>query len=290
MEVRSNKIGDIRSYYKLELINYYDEREADTMLFMIIEEYAKLTKTDVLINPEKAVSESDLLQIRFAIKDLKNYKPIQYILGKTEFYGLPIIVNPDVLIPRPETEELVELIIKENKNSNNISILDIGAGSGCIAIVLKKNLNSADVFAIDVSGNAMDVARINSEINETDIIFKQFDILQNDRITAFPEFDIIVSNPPYVRKSEKKQMRKNVLDYEPDKALFVDDAEPLLFYKAITNFAKTYLKSDGKIYCEINQYLGDETSVLFYNEGFRQVDIFKDINGNDRVLRAMSKY
>ncbi|MCD4663694.1 MAG: peptide chain release factor N(5)-glutamine methyltransferase [Bacteroidales bacterium] len=287
MEVISNKIGDIRSFYKLELINYYDEREVDTMLFMIIEEYAKLAKTKVLIDPEKTVSESELLKIHFAVKDLKNYKPIQYILGKTEFYGLPIIVNPNVLIPRPETEDLAELIIKENKNHENISILDIGTGSGCIAIVLKKYLTNAEVFAIEVSGNVLEVAKINSEINKTDIIFRQYDILQNDRISGFPDFDIIVSNPPYVRKSEKKQMRENVLDYEPDQALFVDDEEPLLFYKAITNFAKIHLKPNGKIYCEINQYLGKETSVLFYNEGFKHVNIFKDINGNDRVLKAI---
>ena len=286
MEIRSGKIGDIRSFYKLELINYYDEKEADTLLFILFEEYAKLSKTDILLNPERTITESELLKIRFAIKDLKNYKPVQYILGKTEFYGIPVIVNNSVLIPRPETEELVEIIIKQNKTSESITILDIGTGSGCIAIALKKYLNNATVFAIDVSENALTVARINSEINKTDITFRQFDVLQNEAITGFPEFDIIVSNPPYVRKSEKKQMRENVLNYEPDQALFVEDAEPLLYYKALINISKSHLKPKGKIYCEINQYLGEETLALFMEKGFKQTEIFKDINGNDRVLSA----
>lgn len=288
MEVKSNKIGDIRSYYKLKLTRYYDEKEIDTLTFMIIEEFTRLTKSEVLINPEKTVNESELLKIHKAIKDLENYKPIQYILGKTEFYGIPITVNPSVLIPRPETEELVELILKENKNDDNTSIIDIGTGSGCIAIALKNHLSNAEVFAIDVSGNILNVAKNNSELNNTHITFKQFNILTNSHISTFPKFDIIVSNPPYVRKSEKTQMHNNVLSYEPAKALFVDDDNPLLFYKAISDFAKIHLKPLGKIYCEINQYLGKETSDLFLNEGFKHLKIIKDINGNDRILKAFN--
>jgi release factor glutamine methyltransferase len=286
MEVRSNRIGDIRNYYRTKLLVNYEEKEADNLLFMLIEEYSGISKARIFSEPDLTISESELLKIHFAIKDLNNHKPIQYILGKTEFYGLPMIVNPQVLIPRPETEELVEWIISENKDSKKINILDIGTGSGCIAIALKKNLHQAIVTAIDVSVNAIEVAKKNGLVNQTDILFKTTDILNEQYLLQFATYDIIVSNPPYVRKSEIKEIKRNIIDYEPRNALFVDDKNPLIFYQAIAEFARDHLSKKGKIYCEINQYLGPEISELFKKNGFIYTEVRKDLFGNDRMIRA----
>lgn len=284
MKVKSNKIADIRRFYKQKLLDLYSENEADSLLFMLFSDFVNLSKSDVVLNPGKIVSEQELLKIEFAVKDLLNNKPIQYILGKAEFYDMTFEVSPDVLIPRPETEELVDLILKENTVSSEIAILDVGTGSGCIAISLKKHLQNSAVTAIDISPGALDVAGKNAQLNNVIINFRQIDFLDNNQRKKLPEFDIIVSNPPYVRRSEKKQMKRNVLDYEPDAALFVDDEDPLRFYVAIAEFAKEHLKMNGKIYCEINQYLGDKTTKAFTDRGFEKVNIIEDINGNERFL------
>ncbi len=284
MKVKSNKIADIRRFYKQKLLDLYSENEADSLLFMLFSDFVNLSKSDVVLNPGKIVSEQELLKIEFAVKDLLNNKPIQYILGKAEFYDMTFEVSPDVLIPRPETEELVDLILKENTVSSEIAILDVGTGSGCIAISLKKYLQNSAVTAIDISPGALDVAGKNAQLNNVIINFRQIDFLDNNQRKKLPEFDIIVSNPPYVRRSEKKQMKRNVLDYEPDAALFVDDEDPLRFYVAIAEFAKEHLKMNGKIYCEINQYLGDKTTKAFTDRGFEKVNIIEDINGNERFL------
>lgn len=286
MQVSSNKIKDIRRYYKQQLADIYDEKETDSFLYMLFEEYAGLSKAQILLNAEATISESELLKIHFAVKALMNNKPIQYIIGSSEFYGLQFKVNPDVLIPRPETEELVELIIKENSEGKNHSIIDIGTGSGCIAITLKKYLPDSIVCALDFSTNALNVAKENAKSNELEIHFLKMDFLNARNWNKLDSFDIIVSNPPYVRESEMKQMHKNVLDYEPAKALFVEDENPLLFYSAIAQFAKGHLNNSGAVYCEINQYLAKGTSTLFLDAGFAQVDIFKDMNGNDRIIKA----
>lgn len=285
MEVISNKIGDIRSFYKRKLFKDYDEREADIFLYMLLDEFCGLTKAEIFLDKERLVNESQLLKVHFGVKDLLNHKPIQYILGKAEFYGLPFIVNPDVLIPRPETEELVDWIIKENLDRKEISIMEIGTGSGCIAITLKKNIPDLAVDAVDLSISALAVAKKNAVVNNVEVNFKQLDILDSKSRTSLKNYDIIVSNPPYVRNSEKKAMKKNVLDYEPATALFVDDSDPLLFYKAIANFAKLYLRNKGCVYCEINQYLAKETAQIFTDAGFKII-IKTDLNGNDRMLKA----
>ncbi|MCD4682606.1 MAG: peptide chain release factor N(5)-glutamine methyltransferase [Bacteroidales bacterium] len=285
MEVISNKIGDIRSFYKRKLFKDYDEREADIFLYMLLDEFCGLTKAEIFLDKERLVNESQLLKVHFGVKDLLNHKPIQYILGKAEFYGLPFIVNPDVLIPRPETEELVDWIIKENLDRKEISIMEIGTGSGCIAITLKKNIPDLAVDAVDLSISALAVAKKNAVENNVEVNFKQLDILDSKSRTSLKNYDIIVSNPPYVRNSEKKAMKKNVLDYEPATALFVDDSDPLLFYKAIANFAKLYLRNKGCVYCEINQYLAKETAQIFTDAGFKII-IKTDLNGNDRMLKA----
>jgi release factor glutamine methyltransferase len=286
MEVKSNRIGDIRSHYQLKLLDYYDEREADNLLFMIIEEYCHLSKALVLTEYLKTINESELLKIHFAVKDLMNYKPVQYILGKTEFYGLPIIVNSDVLIPRPETEELAEMVIKENNSTKKVRVLDIGTGSGCIAIAVKKNLPDAEVFAIDISPAALHTAKRNAGLNHVEIRFILQDFLKQYNQHRHGNFDIIVSNPPYVRMSEKNMMKKNVLNYEPASALFVDDIDPLIFYRAIADFSIQNLNKQGKVYCEINQYLSNETLSLFRRYGFEFAEQRIDLNGNKRFIIA----
>ena len=289
MEVRSNKIGDIRSHYRLKLLDNYEEREADTLLFMLIEEFSGISKIRVISEPHLTVTESELLKIHFAVKDLNNHKPIQYIIGKTEFYGLSIKVNPNVLIPRQETEELVELVIRENQHRKNLRIFDIGTGSGCIAIAISKNLPNTEILAIDISPEAIQTAISNAELNDAKINFFCLDFLNESTWSKFGFLDIIISNPPYIRNSEKALMKKNVLNFEPEKALFVDDENPLVFYKTIADFARQNLNKSGRIYCEINQYLGKEILNLFVREGFADVCLLKDLNGNDRMIAAKLK-
>ena len=217
------------------------------------------------------------------LSELKLGKPIQYVLAESEFYGLKYKVNPSVLIPRPETEELVDLIIQQNKNSEK-SILDIGTGSGCIAIALQKNLSLSKVSAIDISEDAITLARENASLNQVEIAFFNDNALHlNSQI--YPLYDIIVSNPPYIANAEKKEMNHQVLNHEPHLALFVDDDNPLIFYDKISDFALTNLSPQGKLYFEINQTLGLATKKLLENKGF-SAEIIKDINGNDRIIFA----
>ena len=286
MEVRSNRIGDIRNHYLRKLIKVYTEKEADSLLFLVLMEYTGLSKAELLLNHQQAVSESQLLKIHFSVKELLLEKPVQYVLGKTEFYGLPFIVNTKVLIPRPETEELVEKVIKEMKGMDSCKIIDIGTGSGCIAISLKKNLNTSLVTAIDVSEFALEVASVNAEENDVEIDFKRMDILDSESWKFENKFDLIVSNPPYVRESEKQMMKKNVLDFEPDHALFVKDDDPFVFYGHILKFAQKYLRPGGTIFCEFNQYLSDEMYSLFTGSGYLDVELFKDFRGNFRFIKC----
>jgi release factor glutamine methyltransferase len=262
----------------------YPEKEADTLLFLVLMEYTGYTKAQILARHEETVNESQLLKIHFAVKDLLKEKPVQYVLGKTEFYGLPFIVNSKVLIPRPETEELVEIIIGEMKGLEFPRIIDLGTGSGCIAVSLKKNLPGSDITAIDVSEFALEVAAMNANLNGVSIRFREFDMLKIEEWNHDLVFRAIVSNPPYVRKMEKAGMKRNVLEYEPELALFVDDSDPLIFYRSIIAFAKKFLVVGGQIFCEINQYLPEELDWLFTSNGFDEVSIHKDFLGNPRVL------
>jgi release factor glutamine methyltransferase len=233
------------------------------------------------ISETNSPSSENYYQI--ALDELKLGKPIQYILGECEFYGLNFKVNNDVLIPRPETEELVDLIIGENKNSK-INILDIGTGSGCIAITLQKKLPLASVSAMDISENALALAKENALLNNVEINFLKDDALQLDHL-KYSKFDVIVSNPPYIANAEKNEMSNQVLDFEPHLALFVEDIEPLIFYDKISGFALSNLSPKGKLYFEINQNLSAETLKLLLDKGFT-AEIIKDINGNDRIISA----
>ena len=211
-------------------------------------------------------------------------------MGKTEFYGFSILVNSNVLIPRPETEELVDWVIKDTDPNKHSRVLDIGTGSGCIAIALKSRIPSIQIHAIDISLGALEVAEQNAKMNQTDVSFSQVDFLKKNEWKNLAQYDIIISNPPYVRHIEKTQMKKNVLDYEPGNALFVDKNDPLIFYNAIAVFAQLNLNENGSLYCEINQYLGDETFQLFENLGFNDIQIKTDFKGNPRFIKAVENF
>jgi release factor glutamine methyltransferase len=286
MEVRSNRIGDVRSHYRQKLMQRFSERESNSLLFLVLMEYTGLGKAEILTRHQDSISESQLLNIHFAVDALLRDKPVQYILGNTEFFGLPFIVNPWVLIPRPETEELVDLIIRENKSHPFSSVIDLGTGSGNIAVSLKKSIPGIQMVAADISDFALEVARSNAELNEVDVTFEKLDLLDQSTWRKNWEFDVVVSNPPYVRNLEKKSMKRNVLDYEPGLALFVPDDDPFIFYRAIIDFSKQFLKPGGGVFCEINQYLSAEIVQLFVSAGFKDGRVVNDLQGNARIFNA----
>jgi release factor glutamine methyltransferase len=248
-----------------------------------------MNRLDFALKPGKEISLEEKEKFESAIQRLSKHKPIQYILGETEFFGLKFKVNKNVLIPRPETEELVQWILDDvgaSKNPSNLKILDIGTGSGCIAISLAKNLPDVEIFALDVSEKALKTARENAGLNGVNVNFIQADILNLEALTG--KFDIIVSNPPYVREMEKVEMHRNVLENEPNLALYVKDADPLIFYGTIAKLAQVGLQNNGNLYFEINQYLAEETEDILKNTGFK-TELKKDIFGNYRMLRGRKK-
>jgi len=278
-------IKEFREHFIKELLSIYDKKEIESFFYIILEKNHQLKRIHLALNPEAIMDGNHLKQWKSIVSDLKIQKPIQYILGETEFYGLRFEVNENTLIPRPETEELVELIISNNqitKSPNPLKIVDIGTGSGCIAISLAKNIPHSEVSAIDVSDKALATAKKNATLNEVNVNFILKNILETDDLKQ--QFDIIVSNPPYVRNLEKIEINKNVLEYEPHLALFVEDNDALLFYRKIANLAKKNLKPNGQLYFEINQYLGKETVELLEELGFKNIELKKDIYGNDRMI------
>ena len=285
-------LKELQHIFHIELDAIYGKHEVDSFFYLCTEHYLNVPRIQLTLEPGLAITKSETDTFFKVLEDLKQQKPIQYILGETEFFGLPFKVNKNVLIPRPETEELVDLIIRSVTSlevDKPVKILDIGTGSGCIAIALAKNLPNAKVYALDVSKEALKVAKQNAEINKVDINFIEASILDDTCHLAFEaesNFDIIVSNPPYVRNLEKEEIKPNVLDNEPHLALFVEDDNPLLFYREITNFAIKKLKDKGSLYFEINQYLGEETQQLLIDANFEAIELLKDLNGNDRMLKA----
>jgi release factor glutamine methyltransferase len=250
---------------------------------MIIKHYTGLSLAEIL-SGQKINAEAEQ-KIIAALDKILQKNPVQYILGETEFYGRKFFVNKNVLIPRCETEELVDSVIKENR-FNTATILDIGTGSGCIANSLDCELPDTKVYAIDISSEALKVAVKNCSINGGSVLFAEYDILGNSKFPYDMKFDIIVSNPPYVRMSEKKYMHDNVLQHEPHIALFVEDSSPLVYYEACLRFAENYLVDKGKIYVEINEFLGEETLSLFNDYGFT-ANLIKDIYGKNRIIKAV---
>ncbi|PHR74018.1 MAG: protein-(glutamine-N5) methyltransferase, release factor-specific [Lutibacter sp.] len=304
---------ELKDNFKDTLKSIYPIEEIDSFFYLLIEFKLQLKRVDIALNPTQKIAPSDISFFSDALKNLKKEIPIQYIIGSTEFFGLPFYVNKHVLIPRPETEELVQLIIEQVKGEGRrvkeekqrvkegnlltldpkpLTILDIGTGSGCIAVSLAMNLKNAKIWALDISIDALRIAQKNADLNDVEVQFIESDILSchseqsEESSLKNLKFDIIVSNPPYVRMLEKQEINNNVLENEPHLALFVDDNNPLLFYNKIADFAKSNLTQAGKLYFEINQYLGKETVELLENKGFKNIELQKDIFGNDRMIQA----
>jgi release factor glutamine methyltransferase len=294
----------------LEPIHGIDE--AESFFYLILEDKFQMKRIDLALDVNFEFSDEAINVWENLVNQLKKEIPIQYLLGNTEFYGLPFIVNENVLIPRPETEELVHWIIEWEKRierlkdekiegqkdieierlkdekiegQRDFKILDIGTGCGCIAISLAKNLPHAKVFALDVSADALKVAKLNAEQNGVSVTFLEKDILQAEDLME--QFDLIVSNPPYIRNLEKHEIRNNVLDHEPHIALFVDDFDALLFYRKIAILSTKNLINGGQLFFEINQYLGTEMIALLTASGFSDIELRKDIYGNNRMTRAV---
>ena len=297
MKMSSNLVRDCRRHYASELEKIYGSDEANALIMMLLEHYFGIDRVKMALEPELRLSESELLTLHFAVKELLKNKPIQYVIGETEFCGMRFFVEEGVLIPRPETEEMVKAIVNKNgvtrlgnsylARNDNQSLIDIGTGSGCIAISLAKLLKDSVVTAVDVSEKALEIAKKNAEANGVDVQFVLDDILNPKKPELIDnQYDIIVSNPPYVCESEKKEMRANVLDYEPSSALFVSDNDPLIFYRKILEFAQKTLKPNGQIWFEINEKFGIEMKNLCIEKGFQNVEIIKDFRGKDRILKA----
>ena len=275
------KVSNILSYFREELSAVAVEREITSWYYIYMQYLLVYNRSDCIINSNQVLNKSQLSKIKQIVAELKTHKPIQYILGKTEFYGLKIKVNEHTLIPRPETEQLVDWILKENF----VAALDIGTGSGCIPIALAKHTD-AKVLAIDVSEDALLIAEENAKNNEVEIDFIHQDILQTN---SLQKVDLIVSNPPYVLESEKEKMQENVLDYEPELALFVEDKNPLIFYKKIASLAINFLNENGKLFFEINAKFGKETIEMLADIGFVNIELKKDMNDKDRMIKAIKK-
>ena len=280
-------IKQYRDQFIQELTPIYGMDEADSFFYLILDAKHQLKRVDLALQPDLVFSITELEAWNLILDQLKKEIPVQYLLGTTHFYGLELEVNPNVLIPRPETEELVDWII-ESQNSEvrtqKLKILDIGTGSGCIAISLAKNLPNSEVFALDVSEQALATAQRNAESNQVDIQFIHQSILETEDLGH--QFDIIVSNPPYVRDLEKQEIKKNVLDNEPHLALFVADNDALLFYRKIAQLAQKNLSPTGQLYFEINQYLGQEMVALLKEMNFQNTELRKDVYGNDRMTKS----
>ena len=276
-----------KNHFFEALNSVHDANEIESFFFILIEYLHNLKRIDLALNPDFEISDEEVLKWEAIISDLKTEKPIQYSIGETWFYDSKFYVNEHTLIPRPETEELVDWIIKTHKSKDKIdklAVLDIGTGTGCIPISLKKNIPQAEVFAIDVSEEALKIAHKNAETNRVVVNFILQNILETKDLNQ--NFDVIVSNPPYVRNLEKQEIKKNVLEFEPHLALFVEDTDALLFYRKIAQLALKNLTANGLLFFEINQYLGKETVELLETLGFKNVELKKDIYGNDRMIKC----
>ncbi|MCF6308001.1 MAG: peptide chain release factor N(5)-glutamine methyltransferase [Flavobacteriaceae bacterium] len=317
------KIKDLKEKFVASIYELYPSEEVQSFFNLLSEKHLGMSRIEIALNSEKSISEENISKFEAATQRLKSFEPVQYIIGETEFYGLPFKVNKNVLIPRPETEELVSWVVEslekrrewrekrvekkesENYESKRLSaslhpdnyrdcekILDIGTGSGCIPIVLASKLPEAEIIAVDISMEALEVAKQNASLNKVNIDFKKVDILNSDNWNLkFKnlEFNCIVSNPPYVRELEKELMEPNVVKYEPATALFVKDNDPLLFYRKIAQFGKEYLKPNGLLFFEINEYLGEKMLKLLKEEDYSEIEIKKDIFGKDRMLKCIKK-
>ena len=271
-------LKEFKLFFNEALSAIYPKTEIDSFFFILMEEKLKLQRIDTVLKPDFLITKKSLIDLKTIVKRLQKEEPIQYIIGNTEFYGLPFFVDKNTLIPRPETEELVAWVLNETKVlANNktieLSILDIGTGTGCIPISLAKNLTSLNISAIDISPEALLIAKQNAILNKVTIEFIELDILNTESLPQ--EYDVIISNPPYVRELEKEEIKNNVLKNEPHLALFVADENPLIFYNKIADLAKQQLSKNGMLFFEINQYLGKETVNMLVKKGFKNIQLKK---------------
>jgi release factor glutamine methyltransferase len=281
------RLKDVQIRFHNELDAIYGSEEVDAFFYRLTDSCYGVSRMELALNNDYKIKDAKLILNSLTL--LKAEKPIQYITGETEFFGLPIKVNEHTLIPRPETEELVEWVLKGDRNKT-INILDIGTGSGCIAISLAKNLPKANVYALDISKEALKTAKINADLNDVEIDFIEADILSicDTKLDSVSNnFDIIVSNPPYVREKEKPLMKHNVINNEPHLALFVKDEKPLQFYEAITEFAINNLTAKGELFFEINEFLGRKMIQLLIDNNFKNVELKQDIFKKDRMIKAI---
>ncbi len=268
--------------FKAKLKHLYDERESKNLYYRVLEEILDCDTTALLLHGDERMTDDKLSDYQKIVDNLSSGIPIQHIFGYTIFHNNQFFVNPDVLTPRPETEELINWILETSTNYKNL--LDIGTGSGCIAISLKKELVSTSIFAVDVSEKALETAKRNNLFNKTNVQFILDDILSPK--VSYPQFSCIVSNPPYIRISEKQEMHTNVLEHDPHLALFVTDEDPLIFYREIAHFGQSYLEEDGYLFFEINESLADETMQLLSVNHYVDIILKQDINGKNRMIRC----
>ena len=283
-------LKEFKLFFNEALSAIYPKTEIDSFFFILMEEKLKLQRIDTVLKPDFLITEKNLIDLKNIVKRLQKEEPIQYIIGNTEFYGLPFLVDKNTLIPRTETEELVAWVLDEikvltNNKITELSILDIGTGTGCIPISLAKNLTSLNISAIDISPEALLIAKQNAILNKVTIEFIELDILSAKSLPQ--EYDVIISNPPYVRELEKEEIKNNVLENEPHLALFVADENPLIFYNKIADLAKQQLSKNGMLFFEINQYLGKETVNMLVKKGFKNIQLKKDLFGNDRMIKCV---
>lgn len=279
-------IQQLNNLFKNKLKNVYSNSEIQQLRFMVYETLLGVPKLDAITNPEKIITSDKYKQLEKVAERLAGNEPIQYILGETEFFDLRIKVSPSVLIPRPETEELLSWILSDCK-APKLRVLDIGTGSGCIAIALAKHMNNAKVFGIDISHAALEIASENASINKAEVNFIEHNILEVEAANLPNMLDVLVSNPPYIRENEKTLMKANVLDYEPELALFVPNHKPLLFYEKIAQLGTYILKKGGFLYFEINEAMGLEMENLLHHLKYKNIEIRKDFDGKNRMVKAI---
>jgi release factor glutamine methyltransferase len=285
MKRSTNKLGDIRTSFRNVLSGTFYNNESDDLFWNLIEEYSGMRRAEWLSESNPRLPESVIRDIERASSLLKKWYHLQHITGKAYFMGLELHIDKNVLIPRPETEELTSLVISEHKNDKKIDILDIGTGSGCIAIALAKELPFAKVAAMDISEKALRLAEENADSAGAEIDFFRADILDNSWFNGPERYDVIVSNPPYVRKSEKVTMRENVTGFEPHTALFVPDDDPFRFYRAILDYSEIGLEWGGMVYFEINEFLHSEMETWLTGLGYSEFEFYNDMKGKTRILK-----
>jgi release factor glutamine methyltransferase len=289
MRIRSNQYRSVMQFAMKELQGIYPLEEIKALMYWLFDEYLGVDKSQYILNPQKGMSESELLLFHFAIKDLKKGKPIQYIIGHTFFYGLKILVNEHTLIPRPETEELVEWVLENTKDEEPpLKILDLCTGTACICIALAHKMPEHQFWGGDFKYEILDLAGKNASFHKKEINFFKIDLI-NDVFTKTHEFDIIAANPPYVLESEKQQMHQNVLAYEPKSALFVSNSNPLLFYDKILDFAVLNLKNSGTVFFEINENKSLDIEYLLLKRAFHNIEFKNDFSGKIRFVKAQKK-